>query len=109
MRIISLNVNGLRSAARKGFFDWLAQQDADLICLQEIKGQPDQLADPIFWPEGYHCYYLAAEKRGYSGVALYSRKEPDEVIEGLGWEDMDREGRYIEARFGPLSVVSLYL
>jgi exodeoxyribonuclease-3 len=109
LRIITLNVNGIRSAAKKGFFAWFARQDADVVCLQEIKGQNQQLEDPQFWPEGYACYYLEAEKKGYSGVGLYARVEPDDVIQGLGWVDMDREGRYLEARFGKLSVVSLYL
>ncbi|WP_045226681.1 exodeoxyribonuclease III [Methyloterricola oryzae] len=109
MRIITANVNGVRSAARKGFFQWLAAQDADVACLQETKVQAEQLNDPVFWPEGYSIYYLDAEKRGYSGVAVYCRREPDEVIQGLGWPDMDAEGRYLEVRFGNLSVVSLYL
>jgi exodeoxyribonuclease-3 len=109
MRIITLNVNGIRAGARKGFFDWLPQQHADVVCLQEIKGQTHQLPDPLFWPEGLSCFYLDAEKPGYSGVALYAAREPDEVIQGLGWPDMDREARYLEARFGNLSVVSLYL
>ncbi|WP_077727998.1 exodeoxyribonuclease III [Methylocaldum sp. 14B] len=109
MRIVSLNVNGVRSAARKGFFHWMDKQNADVVCLQETKAQTHQLEDPIYWPKGYQCYYLDAVKKGYSGVALYSRREPDEVIQGIGWPDMDAEGRYLEARFGPLSVVSLYL
>ncbi|MGY6216255.1 exodeoxyribonuclease III [Methylolobus aquaticus] len=109
MRIITLNVNGIRAGARKGFFDWLPRQHADVICLQEIKGQTHQLTDPLYWPEGLSCFYLDAEKPGYSGVALYAVREPDEVIQGLGWPDMDREARYLEARFGKLSVVSLYL
>ncbi|MCU0736399.1 MAG: exodeoxyribonuclease III [Methylotetracoccus sp.] len=109
MRIITLNVNGIRSAAKKGFFSWLPKQGADVVCLQEIKGHSHQLTDAVFWPEHFACYYLEAEKKGYSGVALYARREPDDVIQGLGWEDMDREGRYLEARFGSLSVVSLYL
>jgi len=109
MRIISFNANGIRSAARKGYFDWQASQNADVICLQETKAQADQIQDPLFWPEGYACYYHDAVKKGYSGVAVYARKEPDEIIQGLGWPDMDAEGRYLEARFGKLSVVSLYL
>ena len=109
MRIITLNVNGIRSAARKGFFDWLALQHADVVCLQEIKAQAGQIEAPLYWPEGLRCYYLDAEKKGYSGVALYAKTAPDEVIRGLGWTDMDAEGRYLEARFGNLSVVSLYL
>jgi exodeoxyribonuclease-3 len=109
MRIVSLNVNGVRSAARKGFFHWMDKQNADIVCLQETKVQTNQLEDPIYWPQGYRCYYLDAVKKGYSGVALYSRREPDDVIQGIGWPDVDAEGRYLEARFGPLSVVSLYL
>jgi len=109
MRIITVNVNGIRSAARKGFFDWLAKQNADITCLQETKVQIDQLEDTRFWPEGYQCYYLDAVKKGYSGVALYARREPDEVVQGIGWPDMDAEGRFLEARFGNLSVISLYL
>jgi exodeoxyribonuclease-3 len=109
MRIITLNVNGIRSAARKGFFAWLALQNADVVCLQETKAQSMQIDDPLYWPEGFHCHYLDAEKKGYSGVALYSRVRPDEICQGLGWPDMDAEGRYLEARFGKLSVVSVYL
>ena len=109
MRIITLNVNGIRSAARKGFFHWLEAQQADIVCLQEVKAQTEQLLDPLFWPENFKCYYLDAEKKGYSGVAIYSCREPDEVIQGLGWADMDAEGRYLEARFGKLSVVSVYV
>lgn len=109
MRVITVNVNGIRAAARKGFFDWLAKQQADVVCLQETKAQIEQLTDDIFCPEGYHCFYHDAEKKGYSGVALYSLREPDEVIHGMGEEEFDREGRYIEARFDALSVISLYM
>ncbi len=109
MRIITLNVNGIRSAARKGFFDWLPTQTADFICLQEIKAQGDQIEDSLFRPAGYHCHYLSAVKKGYSGVAVYSRHPPDDIIEGLDWADFDAEGRYLEFRLGTLSVVSLYL
>ncbi len=109
MRIITLNANGIRSAERKGFFTWMQQQDADVICLQETKAQTHQLDDDIFCPAGYHCFYHDAQKKGYSGVALFCRRQPDEVISGLGWDDVDNEGRFIEARFGALSVISLYL
>jgi exodeoxyribonuclease-3 len=109
MRVISLNVNGIRAAARKGFYAWLRRQRADVVCLQEIKAQIDQLNDRQFWPPSFRCYYHPAEKKGYSGVAIYARHEPDEVIEGLGWPDFDAEGRWLEARFGRLSVISLYL
>ena len=109
MRVISLNMNGIRAAARKGFYAWLRRQRADVVCLQEIKAQVEQLNDRQFWPPSFHCYYHPAAKKGYSGVALYARHEPDEVIEGLGWPDFDAEGRWLEARFGDLSVISLYL
>ncbi len=109
MRIITFNANGIRSAGRKGFYDWLPRQAADVVCLQELKAQPDQLTDPLFHPAGYHAYWHAAERRGYSGVGLYARREPDRVIEGLGLPAFDAEGRYLEAQFGALSVISLYL
>lgn len=110
MRIISFNANGIRAAARKGFFEWLARQDADVVCIQELKAQQHQLeGDDTFFPEGYHCFYEeATNRKGYSGVALYARREPDEVIRGMGHEEFDAEGRYIEARFGNLAVASLY-
>ena len=110
MRIISLNANGIRSAATKGVFDWLRKQRADIVCLQETKAQEDQLADPMFRPDGHHCFYRdASSKKGYSGVAIYAKREPDNVLTQLGWDEFDNEGRYIEARFGNLSVVSLYV
>ena len=109
MRIISFNANGIRSAARKGFFDWLPDQDADLVCIQETKARFEQLGDPVFRPAGYHCYYRDAEKKGYSGVAIYSRSCPDQVHYRFGLPEIDREGRYLELRFDGLSVVSLYL
>lgn len=115
MRIISFNANGLRSAAKKGFFDWFREQDADLLCVQETKAQEHQLSgpdglDPAFLPDGYRAFFRdATTKKGYSGVAIYSRREPDEVRTALGWAPFDEEGRYIEARFGNLSVVSFYI
>lgn len=110
MRIISFNANGIRSAASKGFFDWLQRQQADVVCVQETKAQREQLVDPCFHPADHHCFYRdASTRKGYSGVAIYSRREPDEVRTQLGWAPFDDEGRYIEARYGSLSVVSLYL
>ena len=110
MRIVSFNANGVRSAANKGFFDWLKKQHADIVCLQETKAQESQLSDPMFRPDGHHCFYRdATTKKGYSGVAIYARREPDQVLDKLGWKPFDDEGRYIEARFGKLSVVSMYL
>ncbi len=111
MRVISANTNGIRAAARKGFFDWMKQQNADVVCIQETKAQIHQLEEnrDLFFPEGYHCYYHDAQKKGYSGVALYCKHEPDDVIVGMGYEEADNEGRYLEARFGNLSVASLYM
>jgi exodeoxyribonuclease-3 len=118
MRIVTANLNGIRAAARKGFFPWLVRQRADVVCVQETKAQLWQLEDdPVFRPRSFHSTFVDAEKKGYSGVAIYSRREPDEVITSLveasggerGWEEFDREGRYVEARFDKLSVVSIYL
>lgn len=110
MRIVTFNANGIRSAASKGFFAWLKRQKADITCIQETKAQEHQLTDPEFRPDGHHCFYKdASTKKGYSGVAIYSRREPDEVRSALGWAPFDDEGRYIEARYGNLSVVSFYI
>ena len=109
MRIITANLNGIRSAANKGFFAWLQKQNADVICLQELKAQAADLTAEMLTPAGYYGYFHYAEKKGYSGVGIYCKTKPDLVIEGLGMADIDSEGRYIEAQFGNLSVVSLYL
>lgn len=109
MRIITANVNGIRSAQSKGFFDWFRAQRADVLCLQETKCHRAQLGERGFFPKGWHAHFHDAESKGYSGVAVYSKREPDAVIDKLGWDEFDREGRYVEARFGDLSVVSLYL
>jgi exodeoxyribonuclease-3 len=111
MRIITANLNGIRSAASKGFFEWMSAQQADVVCVQETKAQEHQLEAALHYPEGYHAYFCDAEKKGYSGVAIYSRRKPDRVILGLGegFEDIDSEGRFIQADFGKLSVVSLYM
>ncbi len=109
MRIISVNLNGIRSAANKGFFKWLELQNADLVCLQEVRASDEQLADKIFHPQGYEAYYYSAQKKGYSGVGIYARQKPDRIIKGLGWDIADTEGRYIELCFVDLSVASVYL
>jgi exodeoxyribonuclease-3 len=110
MRIVSFNANGLRSAASKGFFDWIGGQKADVLCVQETKAQEQQLAEAAFRPPGFRPWFRdASTRKGYSGVAIYSRREPDEVRTGLGWAPFDEEGRYLEARFGELSVVSFYI
>lgn len=109
MRIITANVNGIRSAAKKGFFHWFKQQNADVLCLQELKAQHDVLQHELFQPAGYHAYFHPAEKKGYSGVGIYTKHKPLNVKIGLGWPDFDQEGRYLEVDFGKLRVVSLYL
>ncbi len=109
MRIITLNANGIRSAARKGFLDWLRHQRADIVCVQETRAQEQQLSAEILRPGGWYAWYHDAVKKGYSGVALYSRALPDAVRVGFGWPDVDCEGRYLQADFGKLSVASLYL
>ena len=109
MRILTLNCNGIRSAASKGLFEWLPAQRADVICLQETKAQEHQLGDGCFRPAGYSCAYFDAKRPGYSGVAVYSRKKPDRIVAGFGVKEFDDEGRYLEFQFGRLSVVSLYL
>jgi exodeoxyribonuclease-3 len=109
MRVITANLNGIRSAAKKGFFEWVETQNADIICVQETKAQMKHLEGEIFRPEGYFCHFSDAEKKGYSGVGIYCKKEPDNLVECLGWECPDKEGRYIQADFGPLSIASLYM
>jgi len=109
MRITSINTNGIRSAARRGFFAWLQTRDPDVVCIQETKAQQHQLDDPVFSPPGYHRFFHDAQKPGYSGVAIYTRHEPDRMHYGIGWDVMDLEGRWIRADFGQLSVVSLYM
>ncbi len=109
LRVITINLNGIRSAERKGFFAWMSNQNADIVCLQELKAQRPDLSEEMLAPPGYHGFFHCADKRGYSGVGIYSRRAPDRVIEGLGNAEFDAEGRYLQADFGKLSVVSLYL
>lgn len=109
LRIISLNLNGVRSATTKGFLEWLPQQAADIVCVQELKAQRDDLSAAMRSPAPHQGWFHHAEKKGYSGVGIYSRHAPDRVIEGLGIADIDREGRYLQLDFGTLSVISLYL
>ncbi len=109
LRVITANLNGIRSAARKGFFDWLQRQHADVICVQELKAQEQDLLDPVLRPENYHFHYHCAEKKGYSGVGIYSRIKPLQVVTGLGWHEADNEGRYVAIDLGKVWVASLYL
>ena len=109
MRIITVNLNGIRSADSKGFYEWLQTQQADVICLQEIRIMHEQLTEIMLNPGNLNSAFEFAEKRGYSGVGIYFRKSPDRIQKGIGWSDMDSEGRFIQADYGKLSVVSLYL
>jgi exodeoxyribonuclease-3 len=109
LRIITLNLNGIRSAASKGLFDWLAAQKADVVCLQEVKAQLPDLKPAILNPHPYSGHFSCAEKKGYSGVGLYCRKPPEAIISGFGSREFDAEGRYLRADFGKLSVISVYL
>lgn len=108
MRITSFNANGLRSAARKGFFRWFARQKADVLCVQEIKAREEQLTDRALMVRGFQRHIFPAHRAGYSGVAIYSRVAPRKLVPGLGVEEFDAEGRYLEAHFDSLVVVSTY-
>lgn len=109
LRVISANLNGIRSAYNKGFLPWLATQDADFVCMQELKAQAADLTVEMLNPPGLYGYFHYAEKKGYSGVGVYARKQPDQVIVGLGVPEIDAEGRYLELVYEGLSVISLYL
>ncbi|POZ63267.1 exodeoxyribonuclease III [Chromobacterium alticapitis] len=109
LRIVSANLNGIRSADKKGFFDWLATINADFVCVQELKAQAGDLSERMRAPDGLTGYFHYAEKKGYSGVGVYTRHQPDAVVEGLGVDWIDAEGRFLQLDFGNLSVISLYL
>ena len=109
IKVISFNANGIRAAARKGFFDWFAKTNADFLCIQETKAQITQLDDPVFSPKGYHRYFFDAQKKGYSGVAIYCKEKPKAITKGLKIEWADKEGRYIELEYENFSIASLYL
>ncbi len=110
MKVISFNANGIRASARNGFFDWLALQNADFVCIQETKSQVHQLIpEELYYPQNYFCDYFDALKKGYSGVAIYSKHKPQAIVKGFGYHHCDDEGRYIQFDYPKLSVVSLYL
>jgi len=110
MKIISYNVNGIRAAVRKGFIDWLKVANPDVICLQEIKANKEQLDLQIFEEAGYkYHYWFSAEKKGYSGVAILSKTEPNQVVYGADFDLASTEGRIIQADFNDVSIISLYL
>jgi len=109
IRIITLNLNGIRSAARKGWLEWLPAQQADVVCVQEVKAQDADLTDELRRIGGLKGHFHFAQKKGYSGVGLYTRKRPKAVVAGFGHPEFDAEGRYLEVDFGRFTVVSLYL
>lgn len=107
-RIITYNVNGIRSAIQKGFFEWLDEANPDIVCLQEVKAHPDQIPLLDLESRGYQHYWFPAVKKGYSGVALLSKQKPDKIVYGCGIKKYDDEGRIIRADFGDFSVLSTY-
>ena len=107
-RIVTFNANGVRSAERKGFFKWFEEQNADVLCIQELKAWEADIPEGIKNLDGYFGFFHCAQKKGYSGCGLWCRREPDRVITGFGVEEFDNEGRYVEAQFGNLSVISCY-
>ena len=109
MKIVSLNVNGLRAVYKKGFLGWLAKSDADIVCLQEVKANEDQLPFDLTTLTGYHTYFNSARKKGYSGVGVYSRKEPLSVKRELGLERFDSEGRLLRLEYENFTLLNLYL
>lgn len=110
MKIISYNVNGIRAALKKGLVEWLKATDADVVCFQETKAQPEQIDNSIFEDIGYnYCYWYSAEKKGYSSVGIISKIEPKNIAYGTGIDYMDKEGRNLRADFEDVSVMSLYL
>lgn len=108
MKLVAWNVNGIRAVQKKGFLDWLRQTDPDILFLQETKASPDQLDEALLKPEGYHTYWAAAERKGYSGVALFSKTEPRSVTLGLGIPEYDIEGRTIVAEYDDFVILGAY-
>jgi exodeoxyribonuclease-3 len=107
-KIISYNVNGIRAAMNKGFIDWLTIENPDIVCIQETKAQPEQIELSLFQQLGYHTYWFSAQKKGYSGVGILTKQQPDHVEYGMNIEKYDNEGRLLRADFGEISVISVY-
>ena len=108
LRVITANLNGIRSASKKGFFDWIQKESPDIICVQELRAQADDMADFMLSPAGFQGFFQYAEKKGYSGVGLYSKHEPSKVVIGFDDGEFDAEGRYVETHFNDLIVISAY-
>ncbi|WP_338699299.1 exodeoxyribonuclease III [Streptomyces sp. Q6] len=109
LTVTSVNVNGLRAAAKKGFVEWLAETSADVLCLQEVRAEPHQLPDEVREPEGWHVVHAPAGAKGRAGVSLYTRREPERVQVGFGSAEFDGSGRYVEVDLPGVVVASLYL
>jgi exodeoxyribonuclease-3 len=109
LKVLSYNVNGIRAALKKGFADWLQAADPDVLCIQETKALQEQVDTGVFEDLGYHHYWFSAQKKGYSGVAILTKKEPNKVVYGSGIDHMDFEGRILRVDFDEVSVMSLYL
>lgn len=109
LRVTTFNANGIRSAARKGFFEWIRAERPDVVCVQETKAQEHQLPAEAVGLDEYAYTFVDAAKKGYSGVAIYSLVRPDRIERGLGMPEYDVEGRFVRADFGPLSIASLYV
>ena len=109
MQIITLNLNGIRSAEKKGIFKWLTLQSAEIVCVQELKAQLSDLSNEMKSPDHYQGYFHCALQKGYSGVGIYCRRQPDKVTKGLGIPEIDKEGRFIQTDFGNLSIISIYM
>ena len=109
LTVTSVNVNGLRAAAKKGFVEWLAETPADVLCLQEVRAEPQQLPEHVRTPEGWHVVHAPAAAKGRAGVSLYTRREPDRVQVGFGSAEFDGSGRYVEVDLPGVTVASLYL
>ena len=109
LRIVSANLNGIRSAHTKGFFSWLEQDMPDIVCVQELKAQAADMSAALLKPAGYQGFFHYAEKKGYSGVGIYCRQPPDRIVEGIGHPEFDAEGRFLRADFGALTVISVYV
>jgi exodeoxyribonuclease-3 len=108
MKLISFNVNGIRAIEKKGFFEWMHQESPDVLCIQETKAHPDQLEEKILKREGYYAYWSAAEKKGYSGVAIFSKTPPKSVVDGLGIKEFDCEGRTLIADYDDFVLYNVY-
>ena len=108
MKIISWNVNGIRAAERKGFLEWLAKENADIVCVQETKAHPEQLSEALLKPKGYEVFFHSAEKKGYSGVATFTKKKIKNTKTGFGIKRFDSEGRVVETEFEDFTLLNIY-